>query len=42
MLGEDFKYYGLPGATLLYTPDSAEAGADFAHDCWETYFSKNA
>jgi hypothetical protein len=42
MLDEEFEHYGLPGATLLYTPDSTEAGAAFARDCWEIYFSKNA
>jgi hypothetical protein len=42
MLDEELEHYGLPGATLLYTPDSTEAGAAFARDCWEIYFSKNA
>lgn len=42
MFDEDIDHYGLPGATLLYTPDSNEAGATFARDCWEMYCSANA
>ena len=42
MFDEEIDHHGLPGAMLLYTPDSTEAGAAFARDCWETYCSNNA
>jgi hypothetical protein len=42
MFDEDIDHYGLPGAAMLYTPDSTEAGAAFARDCWEMYCSSNA
>jgi hypothetical protein len=42
MFDEDIDHYGLPGAAMLYTPDSTEAGAAFARDCWEIYCSSNA
>jgi hypothetical protein len=42
MFDEDIDHYGLPWSALLYTPDSTEAGAAFARDCWEVYCSNNA
>jgi hypothetical protein len=42
MFDEDIDHYGLPGAAMLCTPDSTEAGAAFARDCWEMYCSSNA
>lgn len=42
MLDEEIDDYGLPGSTLLYIPDSTEAEAAFARDCWEMYCSNNA
>lgn len=36
------NHFGLPGAAVLYTPDSTAAGAAFARDCWEMYCSNNA
>ena len=42
MFFEDIDHFGLPGAAMLYTPDSTEAGAAFARDCWEMYCSNNA
>jgi hypothetical protein len=42
MFFEDIDHFGLPGAAMLYTPDSTAAGAAFARDCWEMYCSNNA
>jgi len=42
MFFEDIDHFDLPGATMLYTPDSTEAGAAFARNCWEMYCSANA
>lgn len=42
MFFEDIDHFGLPGAPMLCTPDSTEAGAAFARDRWEIYCSNNA
>jgi hypothetical protein len=42
MFDEEIDHHDLPGSIMLYTPDSIEAGASFACDCWEVYCSVNA